>query len=83
MGRSAARHRQLETRPEISPPEPPEDTLAFTWNDPFLIDDQLTEDERMIRDAAAAFAKAELLPRVQDAYLEEKTDIDLDRKSVV
>ena len=48
--------------------------LAFSWNDPFLLDDQLTEDERMIRESAAAFAESELLPRVHDAYLDETTD---------
>ena len=47
---------------------------SFVWDDPFLLEDQLQEDERMIRDSAKAFAEAELLPRVQDAYLEEKTD---------
>jgi glutaryl-CoA dehydrogenase len=49
-------------------------SAAFAWNDPFLLDDQLTEDERMIRDTAAAFAADKLAPRVQEAYLEEKTD---------
>ena len=47
---------------------------AFTWDDPFLLEDQLSEDERMIRDAAKAFAAEKLLPRVEKAYLEEKTD---------
>ncbi|MEQ8296820.1 MAG: acyl-CoA dehydrogenase [Nitratireductor sp.] len=47
---------------------------SFVWNDPFLIEDQLTEDERMMRDAAAAFAADKLAPRVQEAYMEEKTD---------
>ncbi|WP_421929436.1 acyl-CoA dehydrogenase [Neoaquamicrobium sediminum] len=47
---------------------------SFSWSDPFLLDDQLTEDERMIRDAAAGFASDRLLPRVEEAYLEEKTD---------
>ncbi len=46
----------------------------FAWNDPFLLEDQLTEDERMIRDGAAAFAADKLAPRVQEAYMEEKTD---------
>ncbi|MCO5147360.1 MAG: acyl-CoA dehydrogenase [Aquamicrobium sp.] len=46
----------------------------FAWDDPFLLDDQLTEDERLIRDSAAAFAAEKLAPRVQDAYLDEKTD---------
>ncbi|MBX3581611.1 MAG: acyl-CoA dehydrogenase [Rhizobiaceae bacterium] len=47
---------------------------TFVWNDPFLLDDQLTEDERMVRDAAAAFAADKLAPRIQKAYLEEVTD---------
>ena len=46
----------------------------FVWNDPFLLDDQLSEDERAIRDAAAAFAADKLATRVEDAYLNEKTD---------
>jgi glutaryl-CoA dehydrogenase len=51
----------------------------FVWSDPFDLESQLTEDERMIRDAARAFAQGELLPRVQEAYLEEKTDPGLFR----
>ena len=47
---------------------------SFVWNDPFLIEDQLSEDERMIRDAAASFAADKLAPRIEEAYLEEKTD---------
>ena len=47
---------------------------SFVWNDPFLIEDQLTEDERMIRDAAAAFAADKLAPRIEEAYLNETTD---------
>jgi len=47
---------------------------AFIWDDPFLIEDQLSEDERMIRDGAAAFAADKLAPRIEDAYMEEKTD---------
>ena len=47
---------------------------SFAWNDPFLLEDQLEEDERMIRDAAAAFAADRLAPRIADAYMEEKTD---------
>ncbi|MBS3647374.1 acyl-CoA dehydrogenase [Pseudaminobacter sp. 19-2017] len=47
---------------------------SFVWNDPFLLEDQLTEDERMLRDAAAAFAADKLAPRIEQAYLEEHTD---------
>jgi len=49
----------------------------FSWDDPFLVNDQLSEEERMIRDSAQAFAEAELAPRVKDAYLDEKTDAGL------
>src|SRR5688500_8188477 len=46
----------------------------FVWEDPFLLDDLLTDDERMIRDTARAYAQDKLLPRVIEAYREEKTD---------
>ncbi|WP_322990681.1 acyl-CoA dehydrogenase [Hoeflea sp.] len=47
---------------------------SFQWEDPFLIADQLSDEERMIADAAAAFAADKLAPRVTDAYLNETTD---------
>ncbi|CAH0247056.1 acyl-CoA dehydrogenase [Roseomonas sp. CECT 9278] len=43
----------------------------FVWDDPLLLDDVLTEDERMIRDAARAFCQEKLLPRVQEAFRKE------------
>ena len=46
----------------------------FAWDDPFRLDDQLSDDERMIRDTARDYAQARLLPRVTDAYLNETTD---------
>ena len=46
----------------------------FTWDDPFLMEDQLTEDERMVRDAAHAYAQDKLLPRVTAAFANEETD---------
>ncbi|MBV1723695.1 MAG: acyl-CoA dehydrogenase [Hoeflea sp.] len=46
----------------------------FQWEDPFLIADQLTDEERMIADSAAAFAADKLAPRVTEAYLNETTD---------
>jgi glutaryl-CoA dehydrogenase len=54
--------------------------LAFKWDDPFLLDVQLTEDERMIRDTARQYAQEKLLPRVTQAYLEEKTDREIFRE---
>src|SRR5919199_443833 len=47
---------------------------SFQWDDPFLLDEQLTEDERLIRDTARQYAQEKLLPRVIEAYREEKTD---------
>src|SRR6218665_2454804 len=46
----------------------------FTWDDAFLLDEQLSEDERLIRDTARAYAQEKLQPRVSEAYLDEKTD---------
>ncbi len=54
--------------------------VAFNWGDPFLLEDQLSEEERMIRDAAAAFAADKLLPRIEDAYLNETTDPEIFRE---
>ncbi|HEY4191108.1 MAG TPA: acyl-CoA dehydrogenase [Mesorhizobium sp.] len=53
---------------------------AFVWDDPFLIEGQLSEDERMIRDAAAAFAADKLAPGIEEAYMEEKTDPSIFRE---
>jgi glutaryl-CoA dehydrogenase len=50
------------------------DTSPFIWNDPFLLDDQLTEEERMIRDAAQRICQRPNWPRIKDAYMEETTD---------
>ncbi|MGC1503109.1 MAG: acyl-CoA dehydrogenase [Sulfitobacter sp.] len=50
------------------------DLGSFDWADPFRLDSQLTEDERMIRDSAAAYAQEKLQPRVIDAYANEETD---------
>ncbi|MEL6871273.1 MAG: acyl-CoA dehydrogenase family protein, partial [Pseudomonadota bacterium] len=52
----------------------PRSTNAFVWDDPLLLEDQLTEEERMIRDTAREYAQSQLLPRVTDAYLNETTD---------
>ena len=47
---------------------------SFAWEDPLLLDQQLTEDERMVRDAARAYCQDKLAPRVLDAFRHEKTD---------
>ncbi|USU10412.1 acyl-CoA dehydrogenase [Sphingomonadaceae bacterium OTU29MARTA1] len=46
----------------------------FDWADPFLLDDQLSEDERMIRDTARAYAQDRLAPRIVEAFQHEHTD---------
>ena len=47
---------------------------SFQWDDPFLLNQQLTEDERMVREAAAAYCQERLQPRVLEAFRHEKTD---------
>ena len=47
---------------------------AFNWQDPFLLDSQLTDDERMVRDAATAYCQDKLLPRVTLAFRNGTTD---------
>ena len=46
----------------------------FSWEDPLLLEAQLTEDERLLRDAARDYCQGSLLPRVQDAFRHERTD---------
>ncbi len=50
---------------------------TFAWDDPFLIEQQLTEDERMIRDTARDYAREKLAPRIVDAYARETTDREI------
>jgi glutaryl-CoA dehydrogenase len=47
---------------------------GFNWQDPFLLEDQLSEEERLVRDTTRSFAQGKLLPRVIDDYLEERID---------
>lgn len=47
---------------------------ALNWKDPFLLDQQLTADQRLIRDTAHQYAQGKLLPRVREAFRNEETD---------
>ncbi|MEE5084525.1 acyl-CoA dehydrogenase [Pseudomonas alliivorans] len=47
---------------------------SFNWFDPLLLDQQLTEEERMVRDSAEQFAQSKLAPRVLEAFRHEQTD---------
>src|SRR5688572_952229 len=50
---------------------------TFKWEDPFLLDDQLSEEERMVRDSARAYCQEKLLPRVREAFRHEKFDREI------
>jgi glutaryl-CoA dehydrogenase len=47
---------------------------AFQWEDPFLLEEQLTDEERMIRDSARAYTQEKLAPRIKQAYRDESFD---------
>jgi glutaryl-CoA dehydrogenase len=63
----------MKDMPALKPKDAP-DLGRFGWEDPFRLEDQLTEDERMMRDAARAYASERLEPRVAAAYRDEATD---------
>ncbi len=63
----------MTDRPKLKSKDAP-DLGRFDWSDPFRLEDQLTEEERMLRDAARAYAQEKLQPRVIAAFREEKTD---------
>ena len=56
------------------------DLGRFDWEDPFRLNDQLTEEERAIRDAARAYAQDKLQPRVIEAFRDEVTDPEIFRE---
>jgi glutaryl-CoA dehydrogenase len=53
---------------------------SFDWSDPLRLEEQLSEEERLIRDAARSYAQEQLLPRVTEAYLNEHTDAAIFRE---
>ena len=52
----------------------------FDWQDPLLLEEELSEDERMVRDAARAYAQDKLMPRVKSAFREERFDREIMRE---
>jgi glutaryl-CoA dehydrogenase len=58
----------------------PEAKAKFAWDDPLLLGEQLTEEERMVRDAAHAYAQEKLLPRVTEAFRHEVSDPEIFRE---
>jgi len=59
----------MNTSPPLSAKDAP-GLASFNWEDPLLLEDQLSEEERMLRDGAAAFAQDRLAPRIIEAYRE-------------
>ena len=53
---------------------------SFQWDDPLLLNEQLSEDERMVREAAAVYCRERLQPRVLEAFRHEKTDVAIFRE---
>ena len=53
---------------------------SFHWADPLLLDQQITGDERSVRDAAASYCQERLAPRVLEAFRNEKTDVAIFRE---
>ena len=52
----------------------------FAWDDPLLLNDQLAQDERMVRDAARAYCQKKLAPRILEAFRNEQTDAAIFRE---
>jgi len=50
------------------------DNVPFNWADPFAMEEQLSEEERLVRDTAKQYSQEKLLPRVREAYQKEETD---------
>ncbi|WP_293575146.1 acyl-CoA dehydrogenase [Phaeobacter sp.] len=63
----------MTDKPELRAKDAP-DLGTFSWEDPLRLDDQLTEDERMIAASARSYAQDQLQPRVLSAYENEETD---------
>ncbi len=63
----------MTDRPKLKPKDAP-DLSSFQWDDAFLLETQLHEDERMIRDSARAYAQEKLQPKVIAAFREETRD---------
>jgi glutaryl-CoA dehydrogenase len=64
----------------MNAPLKPARKAQFAWDDPLRLGDQLTEDERMVRDAAQAYCQDKLAPRVLEAFRHEKTDASIFRE---
>jgi glutaryl-CoA dehydrogenase len=64
----------------MNAPDRPAAKASFNWSDPFLLEQQLTDDERLVRDAAARYAEDKLAPRILEAFRNEHTDLSIFRE---
>jgi len=68
-----------ENAPELRAKDLP-DLSSFQWDDPLRLNDQLSEEERMIAQSAQTYAQEKLQPRVLNAFQEESTDPEIFRE---
>ncbi|ORX60438.1 glutaryl-CoA dehydrogenase [Hesseltinella vesiculosa] len=66
--------RSMQTRPMSSKAS---SFVKYNWEDPLNLDSQLTEEEKLVRDAARSYCQEKLQPRVTEAYIQEKFDKDI------
>src|SRR5262249_7456213 len=73
---------RLHRTPFMTAAEPPRlpQGVRFVWDDPLLFDEQLTPEERMVRDSARAYAQGKLMPRVTEAFRHERSDPSIFRE---
>ena len=71
MAQNLTAHLSPQSAPSLS---------SFNWEDPFLFEDQLSDEERLMRDAAHAYAQEKLQPRAIEAFREEQTDPEIFRE---
>ena len=62
--------------PHLSAKDAP-DLGSFNWEDPLLLEDQLSDEERMIRDSARAYAQEKLQPRIKTAFNDERIEPEI------
>ena len=62
--------------PNLSAKDAP-DLGSFNWEDPLLLEQQLSDEERMIRDSARAYAQEKLQPRIKTAFNEERVEPEI------
>jgi len=60
--------------PQTAVPDAAAKTAPFSWEDPLLLEDQLSEEERMVRDTARDYARDKLMPRILEANRHERFD---------